>query len=150
VVGNRWSVADHFFLSYTLHPRCMTNCTLKGISKNSVRLSLSKPLYWSSCYVNRLRQAQSDSTTRVFRDSLNNIISFTAINFSLNGARAASKIRSLRRYQCNFLCVIAPLAYRQAGLLDLFFEFYQERNIKKPFSAICHAPCARYLLVVSG
>jgi uncharacterized protein HemX len=41
-----------------------------GISKNSVRLSLSKPTCWFSCYIKRLRQAQSDSTIRVFRDAL--------------------------------------------------------------------------------
>jgi hypothetical protein len=46
--------------------------TYKGISKNSVRLSLSKPTCWLSCYIKRLRQAQSDSTNstiRVFRDA---------------------------------------------------------------------------------
>ncbi len=44
---------------------------LEGISKNTVRLSLSKPTYWFSDYLKRLRQAQSDSITRVFRDAIN-------------------------------------------------------------------------------
>jgi hypothetical protein len=41
-----------------------------GISKNSVRLSLSKPTRCLSCYIKRLRQAQSDSAIGVFRDAL--------------------------------------------------------------------------------
>jgi osmoprotectant transport system permease protein len=55
-----------------------------GISKNVVRLSLSKPICWFSCYIKRLRQAQSDSTSRVFRDAL----IFISILFSAFAAQA--------------------------------------------------------------
>jgi osmoprotectant transport system permease protein len=55
-----------------------------GISKNVVRLSLSKPICWFSCYIKRLRQAQSDSTSRAFRDAF----IFISILFSAFAAQA--------------------------------------------------------------